>query len=88
LIANGDAKSLLDQAREIAVHGVVRHTTHRDCPPLPVFRSRRERQLQGTGGNQGVLVEHFVEVAHAKQQNGVAILVLGLEILPHGGCCA
>jgi hypothetical protein len=32
-----------------------------------------------------VLVEHLVEVAHAKKQQGVPVLALGLEVLAHGG---
>src|SRR5690606_37745933 len=32
-----------------------------------------------------VFIEHLVEVAHPEEQNGVAILLLGVEVLPHGG---
>ena len=46
--------------------------------------------LAGAGGNitvqtgdQGVLIEDLVEVAHPEQQDGVAMLLLRVEILTH-----
>ena len=41
------------------------------------------RQLERAGGDQGIFVKHLVEVAHAEEQDGIAVLLLGIQILPH-----
>ena len=76
-------KPLLDQPRQIGVERVVRHAAHRNRRALPVFRARGQRQVEGARGDERVFVEHLVEVAHPKEQNRVAILLLRVEILPH-----
>ncbi len=83
LVADGHAKPLLDQARDVAVHGVKRHAAHGDGAAIGVFRARGERELERAGGQQGVFVEHLVEVAHPEEQDGVAMLLLRVKILPH-----
>ncbi len=83
LIADGDAKALLDQAGDVVVDGVKGHAAHRDPAAVAVLRSRGERELQRAGGDQGVLEEHLVEIAHAEKQNRIAILLLGVQILAH-----
>ena len=51
---------------------------------LPLLGEVPINGLIAASGDQGVFVEHLVEVAHAEEHDRVAILALGLEILPHG----
>src|SRR5262249_28894649 len=83
LIADRDAKTLADQAGDVAVDCEKRNAPHRDAPPRGLLESRRELHIQPQRTDQGVFIEHFVEVAHAEQQDGVAMLFLGVEILTH-----
>ncbi len=85
LIADGDAESLLHQPRDIGVDGVMRHAAHRDPAAGRVLRPRGQRQLERPRGDQRVFVEHLVKVAHPEQQDGVAMLLFGVEILTHRG---
>jgi hypothetical protein len=64
---------------------VERDAAHGNAAAVGVFRSRGERQLEGARRDERVLVEHFVEVAHAEEQDRVAMLILRVEILPHRG---
>ena len=83
LIADGDAEALLHEPRDVAVDGVKRHAAHRDAAAVGVLRARGERQLERARRDEGVFVEHLVEVAHAEEQDRVAMLLLRVEILPH-----
>ena len=83
LLADRDAKSLPHEAGDVGVGGVMRHAAHRDGAAAGVLRPRRERQLERARRGQRVLVEHLVEVAHAEEHDGVAVLPLGVEVLPH-----
>jgi hypothetical protein len=84
LLADGHPVTLLDQAGDIAVGGVVGHPTHRDRRARGVLGARRQGEIECAGRDQRVLVEQFVEVAHAEQHQSERILSLGLEVLPHG----
>ena len=55
------------------------------APPRRILRARRQRQLEGARRGQRVLVEHLVEVPHAEEDDRVAVLPLGVEVLPHRG---
>ncbi len=83
LIADRDAESLLHQAGDVAVDGAKRHAAHRNTAAAGVLGARRQRQLERARRGQRVLVEHLVEVAHPEEQDRVAVLLLGVEILPH-----
>ncbi len=83
LLADGDAKPLLDEARDVAVGGVEGHAAHRDRAAGRILRTRRQRELERARRREGVLVEHLVEVAHPEKDDGVAVLTLGVEVLPH-----
>ncbi len=52
-------------------------------PPLVSFDREVSVSSSARDGDERVFVEHLVEVAHAKQQNRVAMLLLGVEILAH-----
>ena len=64
---------------------MIRNAAHRDRGARRVLRSRRERQLERARRDQRVLVEHLVEVAHPEEHDRVAVLPLGVEVLPHRG---
>ena len=83
LLAHCDAESLLDEARDVAVSGVKGDAAHRDGATGRILRTRRQRELEGARRGEGVLVEHLVEVAHAEKDDGVSVLTLGIEVLPH-----
>ena len=83
LLAHGDAETLSDEPRDVIVGRVVRNAAHWDGAAGSVLRPGRERQLERARGHQRVLVEHLVEIAHAKEHNRVAVLAFRVEILPH-----
>ena len=84
LLADGDAKSLADEPGDVAVGGVERHAAHRNRAAAGILRTRGERELERARGGERVLVEHLVEVAHPEKHDGVAVLTLRVEVLPHG----
>ena len=83
LLADGDAEPLADEPGDVAVGGVERHAAHRNRAAAGVLRPGGERQLERARGGQRVLVEHLVEIAHAEEDDGVAVLTLGVEVLAH-----
>ncbi len=83
LFADGDTKPLPDEPGDVAVGGVKGHPAHGNRPAAGIFRARGEGQLERTRGRQRVLVEHLVEVAHPEEDDGVAVLTLRVEVLPH-----
>ena len=84
LLADGDPEALLHQAGDVSVGRVVRDAAHRNGAAGRVLRSGGERQLEGARGGQRVLVEHLVEIPHAEEDDGIAVLPFRLEELPHG----
>ena len=86
LLADGNAKPLLHQLREVAIDRVEGNAAHRDAVAARILRSRRERQVERARGHERVLVEHLVEVAHAEKDDRVAVLPLRVEVLTHGRC--
>ena len=52
-------------------------------PPLASFDREVSVSSSARDGDERVLVEHLVEVAHPEEQDGVAMLLLGVEVLPH-----
>jgi len=72
-------------ARDVAVDGVKRDAAHRDAAAVGVLRSRGQRDLERARGDERVLVEDLVEVAHPEQQDGIAMLLLRVEVLTHRG---
>ena len=83
LIADRDAEAFLDEPRDVRVDGVMGHAAHRDAAAVGVFRSRRERQLEGARRDERVLVEHLVEIPHAEQHDRIPMLFFGIQVLPH-----
>ena len=79
LLTNGDFVAFGDQARDIVFGCMIRHTGHRDFAAA-LFACRQD-QIEFFGRNFGVLIKHLVEVAESKEENGIGILCLGVEIL-------
>ncbi len=86
MIANRDAEPFLHEPRDIAVHGMERDAAHGDSAPVGVLRARRQRELEGARGDEGVFIEHLVEIAHPKKDDGIAVQLLGVQVLTHRGC--
>src|SRR6266566_1130897 len=86
LIANRDLEAGANQARDVAFGGVVRNAAHGNR--LALFAvARRERNLQLARRDDRVFVEKFVEIAQAKEQQGVRVARLDGVILLHQRCC-
>ncbi len=83
LIADRDAKSLSDEAGDVAVDRVKGDAAHRNPAAVGGLRPGGQRQLEGARGDEGVFVEHLVEVAHPEEEDRIAMLLLRVEILPH-----
>ena len=83
LLADGDAEALVHQAHEVALDRAHRHAGHgHGVDPLGAG-GQGDPQLLGR--HLGVLSEQLVEVAHAEEQEGVRLLLLGPpELLHHG----
>lgn len=85
LLADGHALACAHQFRQIRVERVVGKTCQLDRSRRAVG-APRQRDAQNLRGRDGVVAERLVEVAHAKQQHRVGVLLLHLEILFHQGC--
>jgi hypothetical protein len=62
----------------------MRHAAHRDAPPLESFDREVSVSSRARRRRERVLVEHLVEIPHAKNTIASRELALGFEILPHG----
>ena len=82
LVADGDAISLLDQARDVAFGGMKRHAAHGDGGALFLV-ARGERDLEFARGHHGIFEEQLVKIAEAEHQQGIGDLLLDAVILPH-----
>ena len=86
LFADGHLIALGDQPGDVAVAGVIGHAAHggallRGLVAVPGGQS----EVQLLGRQLGVVVEHLVKVAQAEEEDGVGVLLLHLQILPHHG---
>ena len=84
LVAQRHLVPLPDQARHVAVHRVVRNSAHGGGVGRSLA-ARGEGDLQHPGSLQGVIEEHFIEIAHPEHQDGVLVLLLELVVLPEHG---
>ncbi len=85
LIADRDPKPLVHEPSDVTVRRVKRHAAHRNPDAVPVLGTRRQGQFERARCRQGVLVEHLVEIAHAKEEQSVGVLLLGVQVLTHRG---
>ena len=78
-------KPFLHQPRDVAVGRRDSGTPHIGiAPPLASFDRDVSVSSSARAAVERVLVEHLVEVAHPEEHDGVAVLPLRVEILPHG----
>ncbi len=84
LLADRDGFALADQFRQVGIESDHRHAGH---------GNRRsgggaalgERNIQERRGTAGIVVKHFVEIAHAIEQQHVGMLRLDAQVLLHHG---
>jgi hypothetical protein len=69
-----------DEAGDVAVGGVVGDAGHRHPQPLAHLPAGQD-DVEDAGGDPGVVVEGFVEVAEAEEEDGVGEAALDLEVL-------
>ena len=82
LLADGHLLPLGEELRDVPRRRPVGEPRHGDGIGL-VLVAARELEVQEAGGEDGVLVEHLVEVAHAEEEDGVGLDCLRLRVLPH-----
>jgi hypothetical protein len=82
LLADGDAVAFGDEAGEVAIGGVVGDAGHGDGL-FGVFIAGGEGDFEFAGGDDGVVHEELVEVAHAEEEQGAGHLLFDAVILPH-----
>ena len=83
LLADGDLVALRDEPCNIALGAVIRHAAHGGAllRVLHVPVPGGQGQVQLPRGDDGVLVEHLVEVAEAEEEQAVPVLFLDLLVL-------
>ena len=84
LLGHRDAEAAADQTGEIGLGGMLRHAAHRHRRAV-VLAALGQRDIERGGGGFGVSEEQLVEVAHAKEHQGVRMRLLGGEPLRHRG---
>ena len=85
LFADGDFKASAEKAGDVAVGGMIGDAAHGDG--LAFFAiAGGEGDLEFTGGDDGVFVEEFVEVAEAEKEEGVGVAGFYRVVLLHEGC--
>ena len=83
LLADGDLVSGDDELSEIVLERVVGDSGERDR--VAAFAARGQGDAQHLRAKYRVVVERFVEVAHAKEQDRVADLLFLIDVLAHRG---
>ena len=85
LFADGDFEAGADEAGDVAVGGVIGNAAHGDG--LAFFAiAGGEGDLEFAGGDDGVFVEEFVEVAETEEEEGVGVARFDRVVLLHEGC--
>ena len=78
-------KAGADEAGDVAVRGVIGDAAHGNGLALFAIAGG-EGDLEFAGGDDGVFVEEFVEIAEAEEEEGVRIAGLyGVVLLHQGG---
>src|SRR5690349_12424601 len=84
LLADRHAVPQADQASQVLGSRFHRHAGERHVRRAAVV-PRREREAELAGRQPSVVLEHFVEVAHPKEQHGIGVPGLDLAVLLHQG---
>ncbi len=82
LFADRNAMALRDQALEIFVSGMDRHTAHGDVL-AEMLAALGQRDAERPAGDGGILEEQLVEIAHAVEQEAIGVGRFDLQILGH-----
>src|SRR5208337_3154798 len=82
LFADGDFEAGADEAGKVSVGGVVRNAAHGNGLALFAIAGG-ERDLEFAGGDDGVFVEEFVEIAEAEEQESVGVAGFNRVVLLH-----
>ena len=82
LIAQGHRAARPQQLGDVAGGGVIGQPAQRHLVGL-VLVAGGQGDVEQARAFDGVLVEHFVEVADPEKQNRVRVLLLDLAVLPH-----
>ena len=80
LVADGDAVALAQEAGDVVFGSVVGDAAHGD---VALFVAGGEGELELAGSGFGVVEEELVEVAEAKEEQGVGMLAFGGQVLAH-----
>ena len=80
LLADGYLVSFSHQPDEIRLQRVGWHARHRH-PEIPAEVAASEGDVQLAGDQAGIIVERLVEIAHAKQDDGIPVGVLDFQVL-------
>jgi len=82
LLGNRHRFAELDQLAEVAFQRMHRHAGHHHGLPR-AGAARRERDVEQAVGLARVVVEDFVEVAHAEEDERVGVLGFQAQVLLH-----
>ena len=78
LLAYSHAMPCCDHPAEVAFDRMKRHARHRHaCGALC------ERDAERFVGERRVVVEHFIEIAHAEEEHALRVLLFECAVLPH-----
>ena len=80
LLANGDFVTGRDEAGDVAIRGVMGDAGHGNADAL-AHLAAGEHDVQDARRDLRVLLERLVEIAEAKEEDGVGEAALDLEIL-------
>ena len=87
LFTDGDLIPLCDEFRDISVRAVIRHAAHGSAF-LRIFNVTvpgSESQIQLSGRQHRILIEHLIKIAQPEKEQAVGMLLLDLLILAlHG----
>ena len=84
LLADRDRLALADQFGQVGIEGDRGHAGHRDGR-AGGGAALRERNIQQLRRAARVVVEHFIEIAHAVEQQHVGVLGFDAQVLLHHG---
>ena len=82
LLADGDLISASDKLADVALDGMIRNTAHRRTFLFPAVPAR-QREVQLSRGDLGIVKEHFVKVPEPVHEDILAVFVLDFKILLH-----
>lgn len=84
LVADRDAFIVAQEAADVDFGSVIRDAAHGDIFTF-LCAAAGESEVKNFGGFDGVVVEHFVEVAKAEHEDGVRVLLFDRLVLAHHG---